>query len=172
MRAEQRSGQLVSVRVQRGILLMIATGAAAWGVLQLDGTAFAAEHSICGPWGCGPPASALLACHGFWLVVLGGPTIAACAWLDPSKVRLGGQLAMTVGVLAALGVGVWEGLYWLPGQSAFSNGYFVQRWLFSIAVLVDFPIAQLCILGAVCFIHARARIPSLPETEGAVTSGQ
>ena len=27
-------------------------------------------HGICGPWGCGPPMQALVACHFAWLVVL------------------------------------------------------------------------------------------------------
>ena len=43
-------------------------GVGAFGALQLGRLELG--HSICGPWGCGPPTEALLAMHCFWLVSL------------------------------------------------------------------------------------------------------
>ncbi len=30
-------------------------------------------HSVCGPWGCGPPTGALVTAHADWLAMIGPP---------------------------------------------------------------------------------------------------
>jgi hypothetical protein len=93
--------------------------AAAWaaslfGVLALQylPDRFFGEHSVCGPWGCGSPLPALLACHGFWLVLFAPATIFAARRLGPRAVcRVGATLVALAGV-GLVSVGVWQSLTW------------------------------------------------------------
>src|SRR5271170_2895543 len=76
------------------------------------------EHGVCGPWGCGPPVPVLLACHGFWLFLLGPPAVLAASYL-PSKLvwRLGiGFVSAGLCGLAALVA--WEAATWLAQANA------------------------------------------------------
>src|SRR6202034_2817596 len=56
----------------------------AWGVclkwallLQYLPASTFGQHTVCGPWGCGPPLPVLLACHTFWMVLLAPPAVVA-----------------------------------------------------------------------------------------------
>jgi hypothetical protein len=53
------------------------------GVLQLQKlpAATLGGHDVCGPWGCGPPLPVLVACHGFWLTLIGPPAVLAAVYL-------------------------------------------------------------------------------------------
>ncbi|MBP86470.1 MAG: hypothetical protein CMJ64_07120 [Planctomycetaceae bacterium] len=98
-----------------GSLPRIAIGLSAWaaalfGVLQI-GLALGHgvdEHSFCGPWGCGPPTSALIGWHGFWLL-LAGPLVglAMYAW-SARRLRNVGIALFATGFAVLIGVGIWE----------------------------------------------------------------
>ena len=78
-----------------------AWAAALFGVLSLQylPDRFFGEHSVCGPWGCGAPLPALLACHGFWLVLFAPATVYAARQLKPQTVwRLGAGLVSLAGL--------------------------------------------------------------------------
>jgi hypothetical protein len=61
-----------------------------------------AGHSICGPWGCGPPLSSLLVWHGFVTILLvPSAIIAARNWPDVA-VDWAPALALVVGLTAAV----------------------------------------------------------------------
>jgi hypothetical protein len=110
-----RSG--TGIDVHRTFIWLLASGA--WGAglsgaLHLQGlptSAFGA-HGVCGPWGCGPPVPVLLACHGFWMVLLGPPAVVAACRLPGRWVRLLGMLLILLGAAGLLGVGLWEAATW------------------------------------------------------------
>ena len=104
-------------------------------------------HGVCGPWGCGPPVPVLLACHGFWLVLIGPPAVLAAQHLTKKWIwRLGIGLAST-GVFGLIAVAAWEAATWLPEASAWQRQYVGQRFLFALVTLVDAPIVQSLLIG-------------------------
>ena len=138
--------------------IVVVWGVAMWLVLQLQDVSYGQEHSICGPWGSGPPVSVLAACHGFWLVLLGPPVITACTRLNPQRVIKWGVLGLMIGIAAMCGIAIWEATHWLPESSALQRGYFVQRWLFAVAVHVDLPVYELTAFGLLGVLCGWARL--------------
>lgn len=125
--------------------------AAMLGVLQLQHLDLGqSSHAVCGPWGCGPPLQVLLACHGFWFVVLAPPTWVACNRLPLPYLRTAGWALLAVGLAGLIGIGAWQVFDWLPGASATQRQYLFERYLFSIAVFVDVPFAEVFLCGVAC----------------------
>lgn len=128
---------------------------AAWGVclrwallLQyLPNSAFGA-HGVCGPWGCGPPVPVLLACHAFWLVLLGPPAVLAAYQMPVRVVRRLGHLLVALAVLGLVALAGWEAATWYPQASAWERHYLVQRYIFALITLVDIPILEVLVLGS------------------------
>lgn len=131
------------------LLLLAAWACGLWGSLQVARIQGDWGHALCGPWGCGPPLQALVACHLAWLVLL---TPAAWVlfrgWIASPRARwrVSGAAAL-VGLLMMLGVVVHERLVWLPKVEATTAGYFWQRCGFVMATSVDLPMVQLFLLG-------------------------
>lgn len=119
-----------------------------WSLLlqRLPSSAFG-EHTVCGPWGCGPPLPVLLACHVFWIVLLTPPAFVTALHLPPHRVRLLGTLLVVLGLSGLVSVGIWEAATWLREASEWQRPYFVQRYLFSIVTFVEFPILEILIVG-------------------------
>lgn len=122
-------------------------GAALAAVLRMSGISLPADHGICGPWGCGPPVGALIACHGFWVILLLPPMVLLSHHVSAqTRHRLG--LLLTLAGIAALSViGVWEWHHWYAVASAWQRKYLLQRYLFSVATLVDVPVIQVTMVG-------------------------
>jgi hypothetical protein len=146
--------------------IVICAAAAAWaggllGVLSVQylPDRFFGEHSVCGPWGCGAPPPALLACHGFWLVLFAPATIYATRRLSPQIVwRLGAGLVGLAGV-ALVAVGVWQGLTWWPAVDPSLHRYVGQRYLFVLATLTDVPVLETLLAGATLWCAGAWRRP-------------
>jgi hypothetical protein len=139
--------------VHRTFIWLLASGA--WGggllgTLHLQGlpTSVFGAHGVCGPWGCGPPVPVLLACHGFWMVLLGPPAVVAAFRLPGRWVRLLGMLLILLGAAGLLGVGLWEAATWFREASGWQRQYVVQRYCFAVVTLVDFPILEVLIVGS------------------------
>ncbi|QDU64783.1 hypothetical protein Pan216_56750 [Planctomycetes bacterium Pan216] len=138
-------------------------GVALWGML-LYGTLRLADlptatwdHSICGPWGCGPPLSALLACHGFWIVLMAPVVVWAIrSWSRPTLWRVGTAL-LAGGSLGLAAIAVDDTTHWLPAVSVAQRAYLPQRFLFRVATLVDAPLVELLLAGALLLLAARGR---------------
>jgi hypothetical protein len=134
--------------------LVICLAAAAWAAslfgalaLQYLPDRFFGEHSVCGPWGCGAPLPALLACHGFWLVLFAPATIFAARRLGPRAVwRVGAALVALAGV-GLMSVGVWQALTWWPAVDNSLHRFASQRYLFVLATLVDVPVLETLLAG-------------------------
>lgn len=139
--------QILTLRT--GGPLVVAWGISVWLVLQLQYLPSDSLHSICGPWGCGPPLPVLVACHGFWLVILGPPLVAGYCLCSPDLQLKVGVTLMSLGLLTLTGFGVWEATHWLPEVSDFQKQFFLQRWMFVVGTLVDVPIVETALCGGV-----------------------
>lgn len=135
--------------VIRRCIFLLCWALSLWGTLKLASASSLMGHDICGPWGCGPPASALLACHLGWLVFLSPLLLFArhVAITHPKQVHTTGYLVALSGGIGILAVGVHQYLTWLPMASEFARGYLWHRWAFVIATLTDVPIVQAILLG-------------------------
>ncbi len=170
----------VSQRFLR-IVGLVLWGTALGGILQvhhLSGTLpFGwSRHTICGPWGCGPPLAALVSYHGFWLILLlpiGWLT--GKAWLgdevgrasidSPDKnvgenckarrLRLGGLVLVVSSLSLLVGIVAVDAARWLATSP--THSYLIQRVLFRVVTLVDLPLIPLAIVGALWLWQGRRR---------------
>jgi hypothetical protein len=108
-------------------------------------------HAICGAWGCGPPASALLAMHLFWLAAFLPPLIFAMATYRLPW-RPIGWLLVICSAAALLGLGVWD---YINFKNVYEQGFVWQRYLFYLATLVSVPVVQTLLLGIVAAMFGR-----------------
>ena len=148
--------------VHRTIIWLFASsawGAGLWGALQLQRlptSAFGA-HGVCGPWGCGPPVPVLLACHAFWLVLLGPSALFAAFRLPSRSVCLLGILLVVLGVAGLLAVGAWEATTWFRQAAEWQRQFVVHRYFFALVTLVDFPILEVLIMGSGLWLVKQGR---------------
>ena len=108
-----------------------------------------AEHSVCGPWGCGPPTNTLVAIHGAWAIVL-WPPLFYLPWrlhLSRKTIKIASTVLMTVGLMGMLGIATWQWTVWLPNASAWARDYIWQRCGFVIVTASDWPLLQLFFAG-------------------------
>jgi peroxiredoxin len=124
-------------------------GLATWFVLRLHDAPIAQQHSICGPWGCGPTIPALLSAHGFWLIAL----VPLAYW---ARSTLAGSMRIVLGrILLGLSTGgivsflIWELAHWPLTEHAGLGKYTVQRCVFAMATLVEVPLIQGVIAGLI-----------------------
>lgn len=106
-------------------------------------------HWLCGPWGCGPPLQAVVACHSAWLVLLLPPAVVLSRhrWLSPAALRKLGTF-LTCVAIAVLGVIVArQRLDWWSTAQGSQQEYFWQRCGFIVATTVDMPVVQMLITG-------------------------
>ena len=135
-------------------------GAALAGVLRISRMSVAADNGICGPWGCGPPLNALIACHGFWIVLLLPPTVMLLRRGPARTVHAVGLVSTSIGIATLSVIAIWEWTHWYAIASDWQRGYLVQRYLFSIVTLVDVPVIEITLLGlAGLAVTARAHGP-------------
>jgi hypothetical protein len=145
--------------------------AALYGALQLQRLPVGSfgGHDVCGPWGCGPPTAVLLACHVFWVVLIGPPAVFAAFRLPAKVVWLLGIGLVAVGLFGLVGVAAWEAATWLPQASAWQRHFIGQRYLFALVTLVDVPIAQSLLIGAgLCLSSCSKTAASLERRSDAV----
>lgn len=129
--------------------------AALYGTLSIHTLPASWAHSICGPWGCGPPTEALVACHGFWCV-LGLPIVAiATTRLPTDQLPRLAAVLLGLGILGVVAIGAWEAAVWLPQAAEHQRGYFAQRWMFSIVTRIDLPIFEMFLAAAVVYGWSR-----------------
>lgn len=115
------------------------------------------EHGICGPWGCGPPTQALIACHLAWMVVL-MPPAAWLAWSGSASkrmIRKIGMLLILIAGAAILAIIAGQRITWWQQAEPWQRQYFWQRCGFWLAAAVDLPITQSLIVGVVLRLTSR-----------------
>ncbi len=129
-----------------------------WGVLQLAHVETDWDHTVCGPWGCGPPIAALVSAHLARLVVLLPAGMAGRQWVSNEGLRATGLALFVVAVAAIVGMIVREATTWQPSVGPEQRGYFVQRCLFVIGTSIDLPVVQLLLLGTLGRIAAERAV--------------
>ena len=133
-------------------------------------------HSVCGPWGCGPPTEALLAIHTFWLVTALMGAIAVTDPLAPQKparhVWTRAGLIIAVGsLLAVVAIGFYDFLTWRPDPFRLNGMYLWQRFLFRLVTITDFPVVQLGIGGALLAALGKRRLGCSESERGVPGDG-
>jgi hypothetical protein len=105
-----------------------------------------------------PPLQALVALHGFWLLLLLPSAVwAACRW-SPRRLRLLGSTLVAVGTLGLAIVAIREAATWLPSVPDEQARYLPHRLIFVVASLTDVPLVQLALAGTVCYVVGRLRM--------------
>lgn len=118
------------------------------GALETGAFVNGDNHAICGPWGCGPDTSSLVAVHAGWLAVVGPPLFYVPLRLKMSnktirKVALG---LWALAAVAVLSIVAWQWFVWLPEANSWSKDYFWQRCGFVVVTAIDWPLIPLLIL--------------------------
>ncbi len=153
------------VRIGELVALPLIWGAGVYGAISLKDLQFANEHTICGPWGCGPTSAALITMHVGWLALLAPPML-----FLPQRIGLTGNAirwfssALTMlGLLGIVAIISWQWLVWMPQAGEWSKPYIWQRCGFAVATAVDFPLLQLVAIGiALRLLH---RKPTTDRTQ-------
>ncbi len=155
--------------------LTIAAIASIWalslyGTLQAGHWKLGQEHTLCGPWGCGPEVPALVAYHGFWTVLLlPVAVLVAQVWRDRLRVSVGLWLAV-LGILLLLGIVGSEAISWLATAPAAMRNYVIQRCLFRLVTMPDLPLLQVTAAGAILLwsFPPQRRVSDLVEAESSL----
>jgi hypothetical protein len=123
------------------------------------------EYSVCGPWGCGPEAGALVAMHAVWLVLLAPPILyLPCQLHWPSKVLRWVSSGMFAGSLVGiLAIVVWQWIFWLPQAGEIGPNYIWQRCGYAIVTTVDWPLMPTLILSSVAWLIVMIRSKNVVE---------
>ncbi len=115
-----------------------------WASLQIN--RFELGHTFCGKWGCGPPTEAILGMHFLWFAVLLPPSLLACRIVNLPWQIIGKFLCLA-SALGLIGFGFID--YFGINRGFYNAGYVWQRYLLSLASLVDIPIVQVFVMGGV-----------------------
>lgn len=130
-----------------------------WGSLKIHELDLHLGHSICGPWGCGPPVEALLGYHAFWLVLIVPIALAAGAYFSSPSRRMLGLAILVIGTIAvAMVAGDDTFRYW---KSSENSQYLIQRFFFTLATKVDIPMLQTMFVGAMLVWFSRPKRESV-----------
>lgn len=114
-------------------------------------------HGICGPWGCGPPLQALVACHSAWIVLLLPPTLWMRWRYSMGLCRQVGWLVLGIALAGIVGLGLCEALASLSHADTWRRPYLVQRIGFVLITLVDVPLTQFVAVGVALLVSSRQR---------------
>lgn len=132
-----------------------------WG-LVLTGTLSIARlpgdwgHGVCGPWGCGPPLQALVACHLSWLVVLLPLAGVLRLWLSRHQQRVLGAIVLVIGAAGLGGMIAYDISGWWAEASEWQRPFLWQRVGFAMATQIDFPLVELVLAGIYLMTGARS----------------
>ena len=121
-------------------------------------------HGVCGPWGCGPPTQALIACHLAWLVILTPPAVLLSRRTARPHRRLGMAFVL-VALAALLAVILYQRATWWSSASQWQRPFFWQRCGFCIVTAIDLPIVQTLVVGVLLIAGPPRRARTRPGDE-------
>lgn len=145
-----------------------AVGSVAWvalvfGTLQIGNLAAFGDHTICGPWGCGPPTEALIAWNGFWLALLMPSVLFVCLRMPLRQLVRPTTWVLAILSIVAIAWMSWQGWTWIANRPESYHQYVVQHMLFSVATLVDVPLLPCLLTAAVAAVVCGYRLRSEPS---------
>jgi hypothetical protein len=160
----------MSPSLSRALGAIVVWGVVLWGALSIARLPGDWGHGVCGPWGCGPPLQALLACHLSWLVVLLPLAGVLRLWLPCRQQRVLGMIVLVAGCVGLGGLVAYELTTWWPAVSEWQRHFFWQRIGFVIATQVDLPVIELILTGVCLLTGARSgRIRGIPSASESAT---
>jgi hypothetical protein len=139
------------------LVLICVWSVATFGVLSLERIPGEYVHEFCGPWGCLPPLQALVAMHGFWLMLFLLPTTWLLASVSPSRLCLAGAGAFWIGMIGLIIVAGRGLTTWLD-MAAEMPRYVGHRLLYSVVIATDLPFGQLALAGVASWLVGRQRM--------------
>jgi hypothetical protein len=154
--------------------LALGWAGATFGVLAIERIPGDYAHGYCGPWGCLPPLQALVAIHGFWLMMLLPPTSWLIARASPPRLWATGVLVFWIGIFGLTLVAGRGLTSWLDTAGEFRR-YAGQRFLYLVVTTTDLPFCQLALAGLVLWLVGRHRdVSSRSPVNGetSVTAGR
>ena len=132
-------------------ILLLLWGAAMQGAILIGTLSFSWSHAACGPWGCGPRAEDLLACHLFWIAMLCAPMY-VLAHCSAELCKQAGYVLIGTGLLLVAVVVFYELFTWLPRVDSSLYVYLPQRLLYAIVTFVELPMLQFLLFGIACLM--------------------
>lgn len=153
------------MRLLKLIVVPSIWGASLLATLSLHHLAALDGPSVCGPWGCGAPTSALVSLHAAWCVTLWPLLILAARHWSTVHTRRLGRVSAGLGTAGLLFLVCWQVFSWWPEQSAYLQGFLLQRCGFVIVTTTDWPLVQLLLGGGGLLLWSR-RPGSAPDPPG------
>lgn len=150
----------IPILIKTGTLwlsLMLVWVVALFGVLRIHHVSGTLTHSFCGVWGCGPPTEALISYHGFWFVLMLPPVIGGIWYLPVEWLKTSGLVLFAIGALGVTAILSWAAYDWLANAADFQKQFVVNRCVLVLVSLIDLPVMQLGLYGAVLFVAGRFR---------------
>src|SRR6056297_585256 len=140
------------------VLLLGGWGVLLWGTLQMTHVSLPLpwDHGICGPWGCGPPMEALLACHFFWAVLFFPIGIYCRGKLSEIRRRQLGMALVLIGLMWTGVILIQQWLTWYTDAADEVRQYYFRRIAFVIACNTDYPLIQVMGLGSCLMWRSRS----------------
>lgn len=164
----------MSVSTRRIAIGLIIWGACLVGALSIWAWPGDLGHGICGPWGCGPPLQALIACHLAWFVALVPPAMLLTSSRHTSGrlLTVSGLVLVMLSATGFLAVLAHQSLVWWPQATQWQQPYFWQRYGFTIVTTIDFPLAQVVVIGVAltCIGCQRSRRSATGTPQGSAES--
>ncbi len=161
--------RLLLLRLGEILVLPITWAALVLASLQAKLLVSASAHSVCGPWGCGPETSAIVAMQAGWLAVVGPPLVyfpLRLKW-SCSAIRRMSLALFAAGLSGVLAIVAWQWLVWLPQAGPWSKHYIWQRCGFAVLTAVDWPLIPLVIVSGCLWIITAVRQKQLIDATSA-----
>ena len=157
----------------RGKIVLTAWGLLIAGILRAEPAAGALSgsgHSICGPWGCGPPLSSLIVWHTFIAAVV-VPASVWAAFRYPAFAAAAYRPVVAVVFGACLLFVVVNTALWWQTASEFGRQFLFQRMLFAVVAFTDAPVIPAAVAATAYGLlgrrtAARIRRGLLPDNDG------
>ena len=140
----------------RNLIWFAAWGVSLFGVLRIHFLEDRWGHALCGAWGCGPPLSALVGYHGFWLLFILPMAVLLSRQLPPATSRRIGVVVSAIAIAAITLLVVVDAInFW---QYPTGRNYIFQRCLFRLATYVDFPLIPMGLTGLVLWCAGTRKV--------------
>ncbi len=116
---------------------------------------YADSDVLCGPWGCLPPTAALMAMHGFWLMLLGLLGGFLIGFFGPARAGRGGRIFVSTSLLGLIGLLGWAIFTWNQSYGEMTPRRFAMRFLHLLVTNTDLPFVQRELMGVVLLFAYR-----------------
>lgn len=153
--------------IVRNVAVVAVWGLCLHGALSIARWQGDFEHTICGPWGCGPRLPPVISCHVAWLVALALPAgfVAWSGHVTPAARRVIGSAVMGVAGMIIAGFFAWHVGVWWPQATVSQQPYFWHRFAFMMVTAIDVPAVQMLVLGLAIRIAGREARHATPHED-------